>query len=241
MNIVKLGGSIVNPDGKYDLKTINTFISLVEKSSEQFVFVVGGGKICRHIQDAGQPFVEAALPKEDVNEARDFIGIAITKINAMFVLNEFAKKLGEDVHHELIYNPTEKVKSTARIFFAGGWKPGYSTDGDLMLLAQSFNGKRVFKITSIQKVRRVSPMDVQNVSGEEKQRLLDEAEEISKMTWQELADLVGTEWVSGMNTPFDPTAIDLGKSLPDTTLYIGTQEEFFNFIENGEYNGTIVT
>ena len=98
MNIIKFGGSIVNPDGKYDEKVIGEFIKLVKNSKDKFIFVVGGGKLCRKIQWVAKKFLKEALKDEkQVEYANDWLGIATTKINAHYVLKKFEEKFGDEV------------------------------------------------------------------------------------------------------------------------------------------------
>lgn len=242
MNIIKLGGSILNPDGKYNQKVIPEFISLVKNSKEKFIFVVGGGKLCRLIQSASQPFLTNALKEEKtVSLANDEIGLAVTKINARYLLKKFQQKLTSQVYPEIILNPTQKIKSNARVFFAGGWKPGCSTDKDMMLLAEAFQAKNIFKITDFPFVKKVKPLSLLNKSKEEKEKVLNKAENITAMSWKELQDLVGTQWVPGLNTPFDPEAAKIGLRLrKQLVLYIGKKEEFFSWIKSKKFKGTVV-
>jgi uridylate kinase len=242
MNIVKFGGSIVNPNGKYDNTVIREFITLVRNSKEKFVFVVGGGKICRKMQDACQPFLEEALEREHIDLARDSIGIAATKINARYVLRRFQEAFGKSVYPEIILDPTQAVNTRFKIFIAAGWKPGMSTDADMMLLAQTFGGERVFKISNFAYVKNVRPTDLVNLSEEEQKSRLATAEDIKSMKWSQLRDLVGTEWISGLNTPFDPAAVKVGMKLrKQVTLYIGQKEEFMRFLKVGSFHGTVVS
>jgi len=242
MNIIKFGGSILNPDGKYNPKVIQEFIKLVQDSKEKFIFVVGGGKLCRLIQSASQPFLTNALKdKNKISLANDELGLAVTKINASYVLDKFKRQLKSQVYPEIILDPTQKVKSSARIFFAGGWKPGCSTDKDMMMLAEAFQAKNVFKITDFPFVKKIKPLSLLNKSKEEKEKVLNKAENITAMNWEELQNLVGTKWVPGLNTPFDPEAVKIGLRLRKRlTLYIGKKEEFSNWIKSQNFRGTVV-
>ncbi|HIJ10842.1 TPA: hypothetical protein HA278_02175 [Candidatus Woesearchaeota archaeon] len=243
MNIVKLGGSIINPDGNYDQGIITTFIDLVKNSEEQFIFVVGGGKICRNIQDASMTFLRDGLPSDpEIDLARDEVGIAVTKINARYVLQQFESVLGDEVHPQIIIDPTRKIESDARVFFATGWKPGCSTDTDMMLLAKSFNAEKVFKISNFTKVKRFTPHQYRDANDAEKERLVKESEDISKMSWEELHELVGDEWIAGLNTPFDPEALKIGLEMKETlSLYIGKMDEFCKAVKGEKFEGTIVS
>ncbi len=242
MNIVKLGGSVINPDGKYNNTIIDELISLVKKNGGSFTFVVGGGKLCRIIQNLAKPFLDTALENEpSVALANDDLGIAITKINARYVLERFRKKLGELVYPEILIDPTQKPATTAKIFFAGGWKPGNSTDTDMMLLAKTFNAESVFKMSDFEIVKKIKPAELIGLSEQEKKKALAAAEETPLLTWNELKQLVGDEWNPGLNTPFDSIAVKIGLEIKKTvTLYIGKNTELPKMILGKKFRGTIV-
>lgn len=245
-NIIKFGGSILNPDGKYDQKVIQEFIDLVKNNKEKFIFVVGGGRLCRLIQSASRPYLKEALqsglnPEQKISLANDELGIAVTKINARYLLEKFQEKLKSQVYPEIILDPTPKIKSSARIFFAGGWKPGCSTDKDMLLLAKAFHAKNIFKISDFPCVKKVKPLSLLNKSKEEKERILNKAGAITTINWSQLSDLVGKKWVPGLNTPFDPEAVKIGLRLRKRlTLYLGKKEEFFRYFREGKFKGTII-
>ncbi len=239
MNIIKVGGSIINPDGKYDSKVIKELINIVKEIKEEFIFVIGGGKLCRKIQNGCKPFLEEALPSDEVGLARDWLGISTTKINATYVLNRFKEQLKGEVHPELILDPTRKMEGKGRIFFTGGWKPGCSTDKDMMLLAETYKAKKVIKITDIEYVKRINPIEYSKLSFEEKGEKLKTAENIKEINWQEFKELLGTEWKPGLNTPFDTQAVSQGYDL-GVTLYFGRRTELLKMLKDEEFTGTVV-
>jgi len=242
MNIIKIGGSALNPDGKYDLKLVAELVEIVQKNKEKFLFVIGGGKICRFCQQACSSFFKKALiDQKAVDLANDEIGIAITKINANYVLKQFQEQLGEEVCAQIILDPTHKIKSDCRIFFAGGWKPGHSTDKDLMLLAETFKAEKVFKITNFAYVKDVPAIEIDKLSDAQRSKRLSSAKSIPKMSWTDLQKIVGKEWHAGMNTPFDPQAAEIGFRLrKELQLYFLRKEELAKAIEEKKFNGTIV-
>ncbi|MBT4936083.1 hypothetical protein HOL21_00390 [Candidatus Woesearchaeota archaeon] len=242
MNIIKLGGSIVNPDGKYDDSAIQEFIDLVKDTSDKFIFIVGGGKLCRFVQDASAPSLNDALGDENsVNRARDWVGIATTNINAEYVLNKFVETFNDEVYPQLLLDPTQKLNTDKRIFFTGGWKPGSSTDKDMMLLAETFNADNVFKISDFKIVKDIKPTEFAKVPKEEKEKVLSEANDIHEMTWKDLHALVGDEWIPGLSTPFDSKAVQIGLTMKSTlTLYIGRKEEVPKMLAGEKFVGTIV-
>ncbi|PIN76338.1 hypothetical protein COV17_02855 [Candidatus Woesearchaeota archaeon CG10_big_fil_rev_8_21_14_0_10_36_11] len=242
MNIVKLGGSIVNPDGKYNDIAIQEFIDLAKNSKDKFIFIVGGGKLCRFVQDVSTPFFNEALQNEkSVQRANDWVGIATTNINAEYVLNKFKETFGDEVYPQLLLDPTQKVDTKRRLFFTGGWKPGSSTDKDMMLLAETFNATNVFKISDFKIVKDIKPTEFAKVPAEEKDKVLSEANDIHGMTWNDLHSLVGAEWIPGLSTPFDPKAVQIGLKMKSTlTLYMGRKEEFPKMLTGKKFVGTIV-
>ncbi len=238
MNIIKLGGSLVNPDGKYDDKLLSKLVKAIDNKQE-YLFVVGGGVICRQSQDATAKFFRKALPKSQLNHSRDEIGIAVTKINARYVLDKLKKKYGDIVFDEVLINPNLDYKSKARIYVAGGWRPGHSTDMDMMLFARKFKANHIYKISNFPYVKRFSPIEF--AKSKNKNKLLKEAEDIKQISWKDLQNLVGYEWVPGLNTPFDSSAVKIGVKMRKTlTAYIGPINEFFKSIKGKGFKGTVV-
>ena len=242
MNIVKIGGSIVNPDGNYDNRFIAKLMDMVKESKERFIFVVGGGKLCRKVQNAAKPFLEEALEAgEKISQANDYLGIAITKINASYVLEKFKEQLGSEVYPEIIIDPTKKIKSSARIYFTGGWKPGCSTDKDMMMMAEVYGAKKIIKVTDVEYIKQINPLKFSKLSEPEKKKVLAEAKDIKEMSWKQLVDLIGTDWKPGLNTPFDPQAAELGYKLKKKVmLLLGRKEELERMLTGKKFKGTIV-
>ncbi|MEK6845916.1 MAG: hypothetical protein AABY26_04100, partial [Nanoarchaeota archaeon] len=151
-------------------------------------------------------------------------------------------KLGKVVCPEQILDPTRKeTAGNYRVFFTGGWKPGCSTDMDMMLLAKTFRAEKVFKISDFEIVKKIKPLELAKLSGEEKMRALKAAPEIQKMSWKEMVDLVGKKWIPGLNTPFDPEAAALGYQMRKRlTMYIGRKEEFPKMLVGKKFRGTVV-
>jgi len=69
-----------------------------------------------------------------------------------------------------------------------------------------------------------------------------DAKKMEKLTWNEMQNIVGTEWVPGANLPFDPVAT---KAAADAKLKVviinGTNlENLNNFLEGKEFKGTVI-
>ncbi len=240
MNIIKLGGSVINPDGTYDDEAIGAFIRLA-RGNKRFIFVVGGGTLCRLLQQASMTYLKKALPASEISLAADEIGIAVTKINARYVLGRFQKAYGARVYPEILLDPAQRPKSAARIFIASGWKPGCSTDLDMVLLARTFSAQTVIKLTNIAMIKDISPLELAGLSPEQQHKALAMAKGLPNMTWKQLRELMGDQWTAGLHAPFDPQAAALGCQLrKKTTLYLGKQEELPRMLAGKAFKGTVV-
>ena len=77
---------------------------------------------------------------------------------------------------------------------AAGWKPGFSTDNDAVVLAQRFSADTLVNLSNVAKVYSDDPK--KNPA----------AKPMDRLSWKEMLGIVGGEWTPGKNTPFDPTA-----------------------------------
>jgi uridylate kinase len=190
VTVISLGGSIVAPD-KVDVNFLKDFTRLIRSfieadSNRRFIFVVGGGGPARHWQNA----YKEVCPEGFVNEEADWIGIMATRLNAQLV----KAAMGELCNHEVVTNPLQVDPLTGRVLVAAGWKPGFSTDYDAVLLAEQFNAEAVINLSNIEKVYTADPKVDPN------------AKPIDKISWADFRAMVGDEWVPGKNVPFDPVA-----------------------------------
>ncbi|HLC88452.1 MAG TPA: hypothetical protein VJG49_00280, partial [Candidatus Nanoarchaeia archaeon] len=127
------------------------------------------------------------------------------------------------------------------IYFAGGWKPGCSTDKDMVLLAETYGAKKMVKVTDVEYVKKINPVRFSRLSELEKKKAWAEAKDIQEMSWKQLIDLTGTEWKPGLNTPFDPQAAELGYQLrKQVRLLLGRKEELRKMLTGERFKGTMV-
>lgn len=189
VTVLSVGGSIVAPDAP-DAEFLSSFVSLVktwlaEDNSRKLILVIGGGGPARAYQKAFKAVVSAGA-----DDSADWIGIMATRLNAQLVKAVFGDLCPADV----VYDPTAVDVFTGRVMVAAGWKPGFSTDNDAVLLAERFSGKRVVNLSNIAKVYTDDP------------RVNPEAKPIDSISWEDFRLIVGDEWVPGKNVPFDPIA-----------------------------------
>jgi uridylate kinase len=113
-----------------------------------------------------------------------------TRLNAQLV----KAVMGEWCTQEVVTDPTRTGPLVGRVLVAAGWKPGFSSDYDAVLLAERFRADQVINLSNIEQVYTDDP---RKNSG---------AKPIEKISWADFRAMVGDEWVPGKNVPFDPIA-----------------------------------
>ncbi|OHD10952.1 MAG: UMP kinase, partial [Spirochaetes bacterium GWB1_48_6] len=187
--IISLGGSIIAPQG-VDAPFIKAFHTLITKwldakHGRRVILITGGGAPARIYQEA---YREAAI--SPISETQDWIGIAATRLNAALIKGIFQA----DCTDAVVTDPTADFQFTGRVLVGAGWKPGFSTDFDAVLLAERFGAKKVINLSNISQVYTADP------------KKDPQARPLPLMTWKEFKELVGEEWSPGLNAPFDPIA-----------------------------------
>lgn len=220
--VLSLGGSIIVPD-KIDTGFLKNFKKLINefiKKDFRFVIYCGGGKTARDYQQAYEDVVG-----QD-QEAMDWIGIVATHINA-FLLKAIFHDAAED---KIIEDPTEKINFKKKILLAGGWKPGWSTDYDSVLLAKNLGASEVINITDIDYVYDKDPNKFKD------------AKPVKEISWQEFRKLVGSEWKAGLNAPFDPIAAKEAEKLKLRIIVLGKNlNNLRNLLNNKRFKGTVIS
>ena len=210
VTVISLGGSIVAPESVDEafLKEFTALIGefLAQDEKRRFILVVGGGGPAR----AWQKAYRSLSPSPD-NEQADWIGVMATRLNAQLI----RAIMGEWCTQEVVTDPTQVEPLMGRVLVAAGWKPGFSSDYDAVLLAERFHADAVINLSNIEKVYTDDPKKNPN------------AKAIDSISWADFSAIVGDEWIPGKNVPFDPVAsrhaakLDLkvicaaGKNLPN--------------------------
>jgi uridylate kinase len=192
--VLSLGGSIVAPEGP-DPAFLAQFMALVREhlavsEERRLILVVGGGGPARSWQRAYRDVVAARGVGVGGSDAQDWIGIMATRLNAQLV----KALLGELCPQDVVTDPTSLSIFMGRVLVAAGWKPGFSTDFDAVMLAERFGANRVLNLSNIAKVYTDDP------------RTNPAATPIDSISWADFRAIVGEEWSPGKNTPFDPVA-----------------------------------
>ena len=190
--VLSFGGSLVAPD-QIDWQFLKKFKALLEKQiakGQKFVLIVGGGKTARRYQEA------AAKAAKVSGEENDWLGIEATRLNGYLVKTV----VGELAHPKVNENPTDTeglADFKESVLVAAGWKPGFSTDYDAVMLAKNLGADEVANLSNIDYVYDKDPKKFKN------------AKKIEKISWPDFRRIVGNEWRPGLNAPFDPIASKL--------------------------------
>ena len=224
---MSIGGSLIVPNGGIDTKflsELNKFVrdQLASNPNRQFFLVVGGGRIARTYRDAGREVIGHELTRDDL----DWLGIHATKLNAHLVRTIF-----RDIAHPYIIKHYEIIrKASEPVVVAAGWKPGWSTDYDAVLLCEDYNVKEIINLSNIPQVFDKDPNENPD------------AKPINKISWKDFRKIVGDIWVPGMNAPFDPVAAQKAEEAGVKVAVLSGHDfnNLENYMTNKKFLGTVI-
>jgi uridylate kinase len=225
--VISVGGSLIVPNGGINtsfLQKLNECIRSHVSQGRRFFLVAGGGKLARTYRDAGKQVI-GTLEEDDL----DWLGIHATRLNAHLLRTIF-----QDIANpRIIDNYDKKFEDLHEpVVIGAGWKPGWSTDYDAVILARDYNAHLIVNLSNVDYVHTSDPRKDAN------------AERFEKIAWSEFAKLVPEKWSPGINVPFDPVAAKLAHELGLTVVIThGENFENLNKILNGDsdYIGTTIT
>jgi uridylate kinase len=226
VTVISLGGSIVAPDS-VDSKFLTGFAGLIqelldEDAGRRFILVTGGGGPARAWQDA---YRKVAGGQYSAAEA-DWIGIMATRLNGQLVKAVMA----EWCNQEVVTDPTQAQPLTGKVLVAAGWKPGFSSDNDAVLLAERFGAGTVVNLSNIEKVYTGDPKKDPS------------AKPLDSISWADFRAMVGDEWVPGKNVPFDPVASRHAQRIGLRVICAAGRdlENLKKIIRGGAFKGTVI-
>ena len=188
--IISLGGSLIAPKTGIDVAFLKQFKSLISRriaKGDRFVIICGGGSTARQYQLAARAVGQ--LTHEDI----DWIGIHATRLNGHLMRAIFHRQS----HPTIVKNPNAPPRFREPILIAAGWKPGWSTDYDAVLLASALGATTVINLSDVDYVYNADPRKDRN------------AKPVRRIDWKAFRKLVGNKWDPGLNAPFDPVASEL--------------------------------
>ena len=220
--VISLGGSVIFPkniDTIYLRKFKKVVLNFIKKRGNKLMIICGGGRMSRDYQKAAGKI--AKLNLEDV----DWLGIHSTRLNAHLLRTIFRGY----AYKRVLKDPTEKLRLKEKILIAAGWKPGWSTDYDAVLLAKNFGVNTVINISNINYVYDKDPKRYNN------------AKKIKNISWKGYRKISGNEWKAGLNAPFDPVAAKEAEKSKLRIIIIGKNlKNFEDLLNNRKFEGTII-
>ena len=202
--VLDVGGSIIAPahcEGP-DLPFVSAFLNFLYKwllqSPVRYVaLVVGGGITARQYQKEAAGFLS--------HDALDWLGIRATHLNGEYVRLLAAERTAKEafVKQPLLmeYDKLPPIMEFGRIVVGGGWKPGFSTDYDSVLLAEYVGAKRLLCLSNIGQIYDDDPSKNPG------------AKPLTSLDWATYQKITSKEWSPGLSVPFDPVATDYASKL----------------------------
>jgi uridylate kinase len=227
--VLSVGGSIVAPD-KPDIKFLHNFTGMIYEwleadSNRRLILVVGGGAPARMYQQAYAEILSEANHTEEINNKdADWIGIMATRLNAQLL----KAILGTLCPQDVVYNPLSIAEFKGRVLVAAGWKPGFSTDNDAVILAERFHADTVVNLSNIEKVYTDDP------------RRNPAAKPLDTISWEDFRKMIGDDWTPGKNTPFDPVASKKAQESGLTVICAAGNDisNIRNILDDKKFTGT---
>lgn len=220
--VMSLGGSIIVPDS-INTRFLRDFRKLIIrhiKRGKRFIIISGGGRTSRRYQKAASEIVE--LDRDDV----DWIGIHGTRLNAHLlrtVFKDYAKEA-------IVKDPTKRIGWKEKVLIASGWKPGFSTDYDAVLLAKQFGVKTILNLSDIDYVYDKDPARYSS------------AKPLRSIGWKDFRKIVGDKWDPGLNKPFDPVATKEAQRMRMRVVIMNGRglKNLDSFLSGKKFRGTVI-
>ena len=225
IQVLDLGGSVVAPEAidTEFLKEMRDFLIswLKEDEERKIILIIGGGAPARKYQKAYK-----GTEENPSDEELDWIGIMATRLNAQLM----KAVMGQWCQDPVVTDPTVVKSMKGRVLVAAGWKPGWSTDYDAVLLAETFGAHTILNLSNIKKVYTADPnLDVN-------------ARPLDEISWREYQKMCGEVWTPGTNTPFDPVATKKARELKLKVIAADGKDlhNLNKIFKDEEFVGTII-
>lgn len=220
--LIKFGGSVLAPEFP-DAEYLKHFYDFIQRLKEEyrFILITGGGGINKRYNEIAKKIAKVE------NDKLDWIGIYATRLNAQLLVSIFTP----DCHKRVITDPTSEVDWKENILIGAGWKPGWSTDYDSMILAERFEADKVIVATNTDYVCDKDPNECAD------------AKALPEISWAQLKEMVGDTWVPRMHIPLDPSAIRFGEEHKLKVLSVNGRDlkNMEAAIRGQEFKGTIIS
>lgn len=201
--VVSVGGSLIAPQN-VSWEYIRRLRDFIENTPHRWIIVVGGGGRVRTLN-------------QEIHDdtQKDFLGIAITRVNAQLVISQIPSAYPEVL-------TTTTLPEKAKVYVSSGFTPGRTTDDVAVQFALAHNAPFVINLTNVDGVL---------VDGKVKPEI--EYEEFLQMF---------PSHKPGINAPFDPVATQRAQQA-DLPVYIVSGKDFSaltHILSEKPYLGTVL-
>lgn len=223
--VISVGGSMIFPESINDkfVKEFKEFVLEQVSKGWKFLLITGGGKLTRIFQEGARNILGPDASKDDL----DWLGIHTTRVNAHLMRTVFA----DIAQPAIVTNPEESdINMDASVVVAGGWKPGWSTDYVASKIAERIKAPYVVNLTNVSQIYDDDPKKNPN------------AQPIEEMSWKDYREMIGDEWIPGMNLPYDPMAAKLCQKNNITVLIMNGNKlnNLKSAITKGKFFGSLL-
>lgn len=220
--IISLGGSLISTPQGVDIVFLRAFQKVILRAvgkGRRFIIIVGGGTLCRSYNQVAKQMVKPS--QEDL----DWIGIMACRMNGYLlrvVLRRYA-------YSKLVMGLKEFPKKLYPVIVAEPWKPGRTSDGPSVEVAQYKGSRTIVNLTNIDYVYDKDPKKFHN------------AKQLTCLSWSEYQRLVG-KWEPGGNYPFDPVASRIAQKAGISVAIMNgaNLENFEKYLLGDEWKGTMI-
>ncbi|MCL2296139.1 MAG: UMP kinase [Methanomassiliicoccaceae archaeon] len=220
--VVSIGGSILIP-GKDDSEYIKKLAKMIKEASKtvQIVIVCGGGKIARYYANTGSDLGGTTYQL-------DMLGIGATRLNAQLLAISLGDLSSTDI--PVTAEDASSRSTQDNVVIMGGTVPGHTTDAVATMIAREMRADRVVNATSVEAVYSDDPLKNPDVKR------------FSKLTIDELKELVYKEHGAGRSSVFDPLGVKIAKDEKIDILIVDGRnlDELRNAVLGKEIRGTYV-
>ena len=155
----------------------------------------------------------------------DWIGIHATRLNGHLLRTIF-----RDIAHPVMIDDYSIIqKPTERVIIGAGWKPGWSTDYDAVLVCEDYGARTIINLSNVSRACDKDP------------KKFKDAKPIDKISWADFRKIISDRWSPGMNTPFDPIAAEKAQELGVKAILMG--KDFNNikkYFKGEKFVGTVI-
>ncbi len=220
--VFDIGGSVLVPD-RPDISFIKAIAYELTKISEdhEIAVVVGGGRVSREYIQAAKTFT----PNETF---KDYIGIHITRANAMLLIAALGEKAYPFVVQD--FRKAWEVIQVKKVPIMGGTHPGHTTDAVAALLAEYLQADLLVVITNVDGVYDSDPRKNPN------------ARKLNRITVNQLVEIaMEGDSKAGGSGVVDALAAKFIQRGKIKTYIVGKEDALHLFdVVRGKHRGTVV-